>query len=115
MCGIAGYLGQKIINPTIIEHTLNLMKHRGPDSDGKFIDRDQNLNRIFLHSRLSIIDLKDQSNQPFEDEKYILIYNGEIYNYLEIKEDLKKKGHKFKTDSDTEVLLKSYIEYKEEC
>ena len=81
----------KIINPTIIEHTLNLMKHRGPDSDGKFIDRDQNLNRIFLHSRLSIIDLKDQSNQPFEDEKYILIYNGEIYNYLEIKEDLKKR------------------------
>ena len=91
MCGIAGYLGQKIINPTIIEHTLNLMKHRGPDSDGKFIDRDQNLNRIFA-LKAKYNRSKDQSNQYFEDEKYILIYNGEIYNYLEIKEDLKKEG-----------------------
>ncbi len=115
MCGIAGYLGKKIIKDSIIENTFNLMMHRGPDSKGKFVEKDQKFNKVFLHTRLSIIDLKEQSNQPFENENYILIYNGEIYNYLEIKEDLKLKGHKFKTQSDTEVLLKSYIEYKEDC
>ena len=68
-----------------------------------------------LHARLSILDVEKRSNQPFEDGPYKLIYNGEIYNYLEIKKELIKKNYKFKTQSDTEVLLKSYIEYGEKC
>ena len=68
-----------------------------------------------LHSRLSIIDLDKRSNQPFKYEKYIIIYNGEIYNFIEIRKNLLGLGYKFSTNSDTEVLLMAYIEYGEDC
>ena len=68
-----------------------------------------------LHSRLSIIDLDNRSNQPFKYEKYIIVYNGEIYNFIEIRKNLLRLGYKFSTNSDTEVLLKAYIEYGEDC
>ena len=115
MCGIAGYIGKKNINRTTIIKTLNLMQKRGPDSNGRFFENTKKFNRIFLHTRLSIIDLNKHSNQPFEDNNFLVIFNGEIYNYIEIRENLIKKGYKFKTNSDTEVLLKAYIEYKDEC
>ena len=67
-----------------------------------------------LHSRLNIIDLKSRSNQPFYSDDLILIFNGEIYNYLELREKLKKK-YFFKTNSDTEVLLNCYKEFGEDC
>jgi len=115
MCGIAGYFGNKPLDKENIESCLGLMKKRGPDNSDFFYQKYNKLNVYLLHSRLSIIDLKEQSNQPFEDEGYIVVFNGEIYNYLELKKKLQNLGHNFKTLSDTEVLLKSYIQYGEKC
>jgi len=114
MCGIAGYIGTKIINNNLINKSLDLLHNRGPDfKDVKkySINSKKCKNILFLHTRLSIIDLEQRSSQPFEDGNYSVIFNGEIYNYLEIKKDLILKGFKFHTTSDTEVLLKSYIVY----
>ncbi len=89
---------------------MNRIKHRGPDGEGTFIDHDFALG----HVRLSILDLKGGS-QPMvnNDKRYTIVFNGEIYNYLELKKDLEKKGYKFKTKSDTEVLLAMYELYGE--
>ena len=108
MCGIAGYIGSKTFYPSKIKinSCLNLMKLRGPDSqDINQFQLKQN-KILFCASRLSIIDISERSNQPIEDEEGILSFNGEIYNYLEIKKNLIRKKIKFKTKSDTEVLLK---------
>ena len=115
MCGIAGYIGKKQIGKVVIDQTLGLMKNRGPDfQDSRFfIANDTNI--YLLHSRLSIIDLEDRSNQPFSMNGCTLVFNGEIYNYIEVRKELKKRGHIFTTNSDTEVLLKAYIEYGEDC
>ncbi len=114
MCGIAGYIGKKKIDRSLIIKSLKLLENRGPDFKN-FTEYNCNFNGkkkiFFLHTRLSIIDLNDRSNQPFEDGNYSIIYNGEIYNYLELRKELISKGVKFKTFSDTEVLLKSYIHY----
>lgn len=115
MCGINGIINfnNSKVKEEKIELMNKLIKHRGPDSDGTFIDGNVGLG----HVRLSIIDLSDAGAQPFFsiDKKYIIIFNGEIYNYIELKEDLLKKGYEFKSSSDTEVLLNMYIEYKEKC
>jgi asparagine synthase (glutamine-hydrolysing) len=114
MCGIAGYIGSKIINDSLIYKSLDLLKNRGPDFKDvkKYSSNNKKYkNVLFLHTRLRIIDFEKRSNQPFEDGDYSIIFNGEIYNYLEIKKDLISKGLKFYTTSDTEVLLKSYIVY----
>lgn len=91
------------------------MKNRGPDYQDwcTFIANDTNV--YLLHSRLSIIDLDERSNQPFSFNGATLVFNGEIYNYIEVRQELKKQGHVFSTDSDTEVLLKAYVEYGEDC
>ena len=114
MCGIGGYIGLKKINDLLINKSLDLLKNRGPDFKDvkKYTFNSSNFKHIlFLHTRLGIIDLDPRSNQPFEDDNYSIIFNGEIYNYLEIKKNLILKGIKFRTSSDTEVLLKSYIVY----
>ena len=111
MCGISGYIGKKVINPEVIKKTLALMKNRGPDANGSciFFDKTANININLLHTRLGIIDLDKRSNQPFTDGDLTIIFNGEIYNYLEIKKKiLQKKKINFKTNSDTEVLLQAY-------
>ena len=115
MCGIAGYIGKKQINDKKIIKTLGLMKNRGPDHQGwcSFTANDTNV--YLLHSRLSIIDLDERSNQPLNFGNCNLVFNCEIYNDIEVREELKKKGHVFATDSDTEVLLKAYIEYGQNC
>ncbi len=116
MCGIAGYISkeQNLINEKQIKDTLNLMKRRGPDNtDYKKINY-SNCEINLLHSRLNIIDLHPRSNQPFEQDGYQVVFNGEIYNFLEIKKKLIDK-FEFKTQSDTEVLLKSYIFYGDRC
>ena len=82
--------------------------HRGPDEEGMFI----NDNCGFYHKRLSIIDLKT-GQQPMTFKDFTIVFNGEIYNYIELREELKLKGHKFKTTSDTEVILHLYQEYGE--
>ena len=114
MCGIAGYIGSKNVSDSLIYKSLDFLKNRGPDFKcaKKYTNNFKKYkNLIFLHTRLSIIDLEKRSNQPFEYGDYSIIFNGEIYNYLEIKSDLILKGFKFSTTSDTEVLLKSYIAY----
>ena len=114
MCGIAGYFGKKPIAGKVISNTLHLMRRRGPDGqDVKIIEVDDNHNCLFLHSRLSIIDLDSRSNQPFYYNGKELIFNGEIYNYKEIKNELIKLGHLFITESDTEVLIHALDEWSE--
>ena len=108
MCGIAGYIGVNKFYPKneSIKGCLKLMQLRGPDSQSFKEFSVKKIKALFCTSRLSIIDLDKRSNQPFEDENGVLSFNGEIYNYLELKKKLKKKKIQFKTKSDTEVLLK---------
>ncbi|MGH1456357.1 MAG: asparagine synthase (glutamine-hydrolyzing) [Alphaproteobacteria bacterium] len=106
MCGIAGYIGKAPLDKAAIAETISRMKRRGPDSQGflsfKLFHQDHFAS--LLHSRLSIIDLNERSTQPFVYDHFTLSFNGEIYNYIEIRNVLKKEGITFKTTSDTEVL-----------
>ncbi|MFW6134252.1 MAG: asparagine synthase (glutamine-hydrolyzing) [Elusimicrobiota bacterium] len=115
MCGIAGIINykDKKINVDILDKMLQSIAHRGPDNHGKYIYK----NTGFVHSRLSVIDPSDKANQPFtsDDGNFVIIYNGTVYNFKVIKKELVKKGYKFSTRSDTEVVLKSYIEWGAEC
>tara|TARA_Y100001958_G_C21246029_1_gene576172 strand:+ start:191 stop:2017 length:1827 start_codon:yes stop_codon:yes gene_type:complete len=102
---------------SLIESVKNL-SHRGPDNlDYLFNSGKENLkeNLFFGHTRLSIIDLDEKSNQPYSDDELTIIFNGEIFNYLELKDELKKLGCHFKTKSDTEVILMSYKFYGINC
>ena len=115
MCGIAGYIGKEIIDKQALYKTLSLMKNRGPDyQDYRCIENNE-IRIYLLHSRLSIIDLDKRSNQPYILDDCILIFNGEIYNYVELRENLEKQGIKCQTTSDTEVLLRYYLLYGEDC
>ena len=111
MCGILGQIANKPIDENKFQKTLLLMNHRGPDDNGVYFDK----NLAFGHTRLSILDLSNHGHQPMinENENYVLIYNGEVYNFKEIKKELEKKGHTFHSHSDTEVILNGFIEYKE--
>lgn len=92
---------------------MNIMKHRGPDDDGTFVED----NAGFGFVRLSIIDLSVGGHQPMfsKDNRYVIVFNGEIFNYIEIRDELKREGHIFTTGTDTEVLLTSYIKWGEDC
>jgi len=112
MCGIAGIIGPKANKLTILK-MLEAQKHRGPDFTADW----EIEGKIALgHNRLSIIDLSSNANQPFTSEcrNFILVFNGEIYNYIELKNELQTK-YLFKTQSDTEVLLNAYLEWGESC
>jgi len=111
MCGIAGIIG-KNASELVLDKMLLSQKHRGPDFTGKYVGE----SALLGHNRLSIIDLSEEANQPFysKDNRFILVYNGEIYNYVELKEDLKSE-FQFTTNSDTEVLLAAYIKWGKEC
>lgn len=116
MCGIVGGIS-KNINKDIAEKMTAVLSRRGPDTSGVFFDEKSN---VFLgHRRLSIIDLSDAASQPMTVEssgkKYHISYNGEVYNYEEIRKELGAGGYKFKSDSDTEVVLYSYIEWGDKC
>jgi asparagine synthase (glutamine-hydrolysing) len=119
MCGIAGYITKKkYINFTFevaSKKLKELMKNRGPDQQGSFCHTLNNYIINLFSSRLSIIDLDTRSNQPFKTNDTVLIFNGEIYNYVELKKELQKKNVHFKTNSDTEVLIKAYECWGEEC
>lgn len=106
MCGIVGFVSPKGNKGIIIKKMTDKIIHRGPDEEGFYIDE----NIALGHRRLSIIDL-DNGKQPIASEKLIVIFNGEIYNYMELKAELIEKKHKFNTDSDTEVLLHGYEEW----
>jgi asparagine synthase (glutamine-hydrolysing) len=115
MCGILGcvnFSNQKI-DKSKFEDCLDLMKHRGPDNQNSIYFNNDTV--ALGHRRLSVIDLTNNANQPMLYDKYCIVFNGEIYNYLEIRNDLISKGFVFNTDSDTEVILKSYEFYGEKC
>ena len=111
MCGICGFTGKLENREDVIAKMTAVITHRGPDSDGFFSD--DNISMGFR--RLSIIDL-DTGHQPIynEDKTLVLTFNGEIYNYKELKKELIEKGHKFYTDSDSEVLVHGFEEWKED-
>jgi asparagine synthase (glutamine-hydrolysing) len=116
MCGISGYISKtNLIADNGIARTLEMMKRRGPDSKNFYKNSYNSKQLALLHSRLNIIDLNIRANQPYYDKDFIIVFNGEIYNYLEIKSKLEDKNYKFKTNSDTEVLIKSFQEYGEKC
>ena len=116
MCGISGYLTYtNKVKDYSVKNTLNLMRRRGPDNQSYFKQKKFNKEVGLLHSRLNIIDLNSRSNQPFYFDDFVLTFNGEIYNFIEIRRKLIKKNYAFNTASDTEVLLKSYIEWGEDC
>lgn len=113
MCGFVGFMDK--LNQDEKRKSIKVMAdriiHRGPDEEGYYVDDDVALG----HRRLSIIDLSSGQQPMFnEDGSIVVVFNGEIYNYQEIKKDLEAKGHIFKTNSDTEVLVHGYEEYKEE-
>lgn len=111
MCGIAGFMGQVENRADVIRNMTEVITHRGPDSDGFFTD--DNISMGFR--RLSIIDL-GSGHQPIynEDKSLVLTFNGEIYNYKDLRKELIAKGHKFYTDTDSEVLVHGFEEWKED-
>lgn len=115
MCGILGLVKFGNTRPLNIERLSDKLVHRGPDDFGIFKSNDD---RVLLgQRRLSVIDLSANGHQPMYsvDGRYVIVFNGEIYNYQQIKEALKAKGIKFNSDSDTEVLLAAYVAWGEDC
>jgi asparagine synthase (glutamine-hydrolysing) len=114
MCGIAGIidLSGKDVSSEAISSMTDIISHRGPDDEGVYVDGNLGLG----HRRLSILDLSASGHQPmFLEDRYVIVYNGEVYNYLEIREELILLGHEFQSKSDTEVILRSYSVWGEEC
>jgi asparagine synthase (glutamine-hydrolysing) len=110
MCGITGFNWK---DERLLGRMCEAIKHRGPDDGGTYLDDKVSLG----HRRLSILDLSEKGHQPMfnEDGTLVLIYNGEIYNFLELREEFIKKGREFKSDTDTEVVLHAYEEYGTDC
>ena len=108
MCGIVALINKtgQTVDSRLLEKMANAIHHRGPDENGIMVDGPVG----FFHKRLSIIDLTS-GQQPMVFNNCTIIFNGEIYNYIELREELKKKGHSFHTTSDTEVILHLYAEY----
>lgn len=118
MCGIAGIYNlnleeKKESQQALIKTMTQTLSHRGPDDEGYFVDQ----NIALGHRRLSILDLSPAGRQPMlaADQSLVIVFNGEIYNYLEIREELQQKGYRFKTQTDTEVILAAYSQWKEDC
>ncbi|MCZ7403144.1 MAG: asparagine synthase (glutamine-hydrolyzing) [Candidatus Methanoperedens sp.] len=113
MCGINGKI--KFEGKKVLENEIAIMNdalaHRGPDDSGIWIEKNIGLG----HQRLSIIDLSVAGHQPMEYDNLVIVFNGEIYNFLELRKELEKKGHVFKSKTDTEVILASYKEWGTEC
>lgn len=116
MCGIAGMLSFQAAN--IHQHQLQAMAdqlvHRGPDGLGYWLHPSGQVG--FSHRRLAIIDLSEQAGQPFQYlDRYTIVHNGEIYNYIELKKELQSMGYRFRTESDTEVIAAAYDQYGDQC
>ena len=117
MCGIAGIINSGMsfeYKEKVAPKIMKTLMRRGPDEGGVFMDEDV----LLLHRRLAVID-PENGRQPMEfvrgDEHYVLVYNGELYNTIEVRDELEKKGYDFESTSDTEVVLKAYVEFKESC
>src|SRR6266404_1127472 len=113
MCGIAGQVKRSgAVDPLLIERMCKAIEHRGPDSRGMFVDEGVGLGI----QRLRIIDL-ETGDQPIfnEDRSVVVVLNGEIYNYKELREELLRRGHRFSTQSDTEVIVHLYEDHGDAC
>ena len=116
MCGIAGIIqtSTKNYSKEHLQRMTDAISHRGPDGEG-FWQNDQG-NVLLGHRRLSILDLTEAAAQPLHYmDRYAIVHNGEIYNYLELRDELKRKGYNFRTQTDTEVLVAAYDNWKEDC
>ena len=114
MCGIAGFIDVTLTTDAKRELNHKMLKcitHRGPEASNAYVDGPVSLG----HNRLKIIDLSDEANQPFEYQDIVIAFNGEVYNYLELRADLEKKGYTFRTQGDTEVMCAAYKHYGEDC
>src|SRR3989344_5134876 len=115
MCGIVGIynLKERPVDSFLLERMTDSLRHRGPDDGGIYINKNVGLG----HRRLSVIDISPAGRQPManEDGTLQIVFNGEIYNFQEIRKDLEKNGHKFKSRTDTEVILHSFEEWGYEC
>ena len=112
MCGFVGFTNKINDASIVLGKMMDRIKHRGPDSDGKYVDEQIAMG----FRRLSIIDLSDQGSQPIfnEDKSLVLTFNGEIYNYKDLREELVASGHKFYTHTDSEVLIHGYEQWGED-
>ena len=110
MCGINGFNWK---DEYLIKKMNSSLRHRGPDDEGIYADEEVSLGQL----RLSIIDLSKKGHQPMSDreEEYFIIYNGEVYNFKSLREELESLGYSFKSNTDTEVILYSYIQWEERC
>lgn len=112
MCGIAGYISDKEVDELVIKKMTDAIRHRGPDGEGVYVCKEF----VFGHRRLAIVDLSSAAAQPMEYiNRYIITYNGEIYNHIELRRELKAQGYIFTNESDTEVILASYDFWGIEC
>ena len=114
MCGIAGYIGKFLPRFSQLKKTSTVLQHRGPDGEGFYTHCHQKKSVALVHRRLAIIDPDSRSDQPFHYNGTVLIYNGEIYNYLEVRKELESLGHVFKTNGDTEVLSHALFQWGED-
>src|SRR6266851_6370810 len=111
MCGIVGIAAKGPIDRRALAEAVTSLHHRGPDDSGSHIDAGAHV--ALGATRLAIIDLSPAGHQPIQspDARVTLVFNGEIYNFRELRRDLEARGHRFRGHSDTEVLLAGYIEY----
>lgn len=116
MCGIAGVISKNssLVSSERIKSATKCLRHRGPESEGSWINDEATV--ALGHVRLSIIDLSEEAAQPMQYlDRYCIIHNGELYNYVELREDLVKKGYEFRSQSDTEVIVAAYDAWQNDC
>src|SRR6476620_33609 len=116
MCGIAGVVSKNsvLVSQQRIEKATTALTHRGPESEGYFVNPQQTV--AFGHRRLSILDLSSRAAQPMcYLNRYHIIHNGELYNHVELREELKNKGYHFHSASDTEVIVAAFAAFGKAC
>jgi len=109
MCGVAGFVDFKCgSDSNILSNMISTLNHRGPDDEGTYLDEVDQYQLGLGHKRLSILDLSPLGHQPMKYQNLVIVYNGEVYNFKEIRQELETLGYDFQSQSDTEVILKSY-------
>ena len=118
VCGIFSIITNEVLNQSLVKKLGGILSHRGPSGGDERVIRTNSESYLYLvHKRLSVLDLSDKGLQPMEDPESgcIIIYNGEVYNHKELRELLRGSGFEFDTQSDTEVVLKSYLKWGNNC
>ena len=116
MCGIAGFIDwSKKSSSLELKEMTNILHHRGPDGGAVELFQNEDYLIGFGHRRLAIIDISENGNQPMNYKHFWIVFNGEIYNYKEVKSELIDLGHTFETSSDTEMILHAYQQWGGEC